>query len=111
MERKLGREVLVRAELPPRDCVPAGGDPLAEVRDRARPEGDVHERIALEDALALGLRVAAADRDHEVGALPLACGGVPEVRREPRVGLLAHGAGVEDDDVRALRRGRLAEPE
>ena len=63
VHRQVGGEVLVRAELPARHRVPAGGDPLAEVRDRARPEGDVDERVPLEDPLALRLRVAAADRD------------------------------------------------
>ena len=111
MERQLRGEVLVCAELPARHGVPAGGDPLAEVRDRARAEGDVDERVALEDALALRLRVAAADRDDEVRALALARSRIPEVGREPRVRLLAHGAGVEDDDVRGLGRGRLPQSE
>ena len=71
LHREVGREVLVRAELAARHRVPAGSDPLAEVRDRARPEGDVDERVPLEDALPLRLRVAAADGDDEVGSLTL----------------------------------------
>ena len=43
---------------------PAGPEPLAEVRDRAGPERDVHERVELEQALTLGLGEAAADGDH-----------------------------------------------
>ena len=109
--RQVGREVLVRAEPPPRDRVAAGGDPLAEVRDRAGAERDVDERVLLEDPLALRLGVAAADRDHEVGPLALAGGGVPEVGGEARVRLLADRAGVEDDDVGLVRRDRLAQAE
>ena len=48
-------------------------DPLAEVRDRAGPERDVHLRVELEDPLLLGLGVAAADGDDEVRVLG-ACG-------------------------------------
>ena len=43
---------------------PAGAEPVAEVRDRARPEGDVDERIELEEPAALRFGVAAADGDH-----------------------------------------------
>ena len=103
MPGQVGREVLVRAELPARHGVPAGGDPLAEVRDRAGPERDVDERVPLEDPLALRLRVAATDGDDEIGPLALACAGVPEVRGEARVRLLADGARVEDDDVGRVR--------
>ena len=41
---QVGRKVLVGAELPARNGEPTRGDPLAEVRDGARAEGDVHER-------------------------------------------------------------------
>ena len=47
-----------------RDALPAGAEPVAEMRDRARAEGDVDERVELEDPLALRLGVAAADGDH-----------------------------------------------
>ena len=69
VQREVGGEVLVRAEPAARNRVAAGGDPLAEVRDRARAERDVDERVLLEDPLALRLRVAAPDRDDEVGSL------------------------------------------
>ena len=75
------------------------------------PERDVDERIALEDPLALRLRVAAADRDDEIGLAALARRRVAEVRGELRVRLLADRARVEDEHVRALRRRRLAEAE
>ena len=77
------------------------------MRDRARPEGDVDERVEVEEPLALRLGVAAADGDHllRVGALEHLR--VAEVRGEPLVGLLADRARVEDEDVRLLLRDRL----
>ena len=68
------------------------------------PEGDVDEGIQVEEALALGLRVAAADGDHRVGAALLERAGLGEVGGEALVGLLADRAGVEDEDVRLLLR-------
>ena len=95
-------------KLAARDADAARAEPLAEVRDRARPERDVDERVPGEDALALRLRVAAADRDHALGVALLQHLRVAEVRREPRVGLLADRAGVEDEHVGLL--GRTASP-
>jgi hypothetical protein len=89
----------------------AGAEPFAEMRDRARPERDVDCRVEREEPLALRLGVAAADRDHELGALALARGRIAHVRRELRVGLLSDRAGVEDDDVRLRLRRRLAQAE
>ncbi len=66
VHRKRRREGVVGAEPPARNRVSARLDPLAEMRDRARPERDVDEGIELEDPLPLGLRVAAADRDYEI---------------------------------------------
>ena len=43
-----------------------------------RPPG-----VAVEDALALGLRVAAADGDDALGVDSVSCDRVPEVGREP----------------------------
>ena len=34
--------------------LPAGPEPLAEVRNRSGPEGDVDERVEVEEPLALG---------------------------------------------------------
>src|SRR5207302_7145813 len=85
--------------------------PRAEVRDRARSERDVHGRIELEQSLTLRLRVAAADGDHRVRLRALAGDRLTDVRGELRVWLLADRAGVEDDHVGLLLRGRLAEAE
>ena len=109
--REVGREVLVRAESTARDRVAARADPLAEVRDRARAEGDVDERVSLEDPLSLRLCVAAADGDDDVGSRALQRARVAEVGGEPRVRLLADRAGVEDDHVGLVGSDRLAEPE
>ena len=103
VHRQVAGEVLVRAEAAARRVAP-GPDPLAEVRDRARPEGDVDLRVELEDPLLLRLGVAAADRDHELGIAPLARAGVAEVRGELRVRLLADRARVEDEHVGVLLR-------
>ena len=65
--RQVAGEVLVRAEPAAVDACATRADPLAEVRDRARPEGDVDLRVEVEDALLLRLGEAAADGDHEVG--------------------------------------------
>jgi hypothetical protein len=88
-----------------------GPDPVGQVRDRAGPEGDVDVRVEVEDPLALRLGVAAADRDHLLRVALLERRGLREVRREALVGLLADGAGVEDEDVRLLLSGGLAEPQ
>ena len=68
VHRELGRErAVVETEAAARDAVPAGAEPLAEVRDRARARTRRRRRVELEDALALRLGVAAADGDHAVG--------------------------------------------
>ena len=109
--REVGGKVLVRTEATAFDREAAGGDPVAEVRYRAGAEGDVDEWIELEDPLSLRLGVAATDGDDHVGTLALHGAGVPEVRREPCVGLLADGARVEDDDVGLVRGSCFAQPE
>src|SRR5919106_6858573 len=111
VSRQLGGEVLVRAELASGDRVTADRDPLAEMRDRSRPEGDVDKGVLLEDPITLRLGVTAADRDHEIGSLALARGRVPEIGGQPGVRLLTHRAGVEHDHVRVVRAHRFAEPE
>ncbi len=109
---KLGGErAVVEPEAAARDPDAARAEPVAEVRDRAGPEGDVDGRVELEDPLALRLRVAAADGDHAVRILALARGRLAEIRRELRVRLLADRAGVEDDDVGLGRRRRLPQSE
>ena len=67
VHRQVAGEVLVRAE-PAARRLSAGADPLAEVRDRARPERDVDLRVELEDPLLLRLGVAAADGDTRSGS-------------------------------------------
>ena len=71
--------MLVRAESTARDRVATGFDPLAEVRDRPWAEGDIDERVSLEDLLSLRLCVAAADCDDDVGSSPLQRARVSEV--------------------------------
>src|SRR5207253_7172359 len=64
-----GKRTVLESEAATRDAEPACTEPLAEVRDRARPERDVDLGIELEQPLSLRLRVAAADRDHGCGVL------------------------------------------
>src|SRR5579884_259891 len=112
MHRQLGGErALVEPEAAARDADTARAEPLREVRDRAGPEGDVDERVALEDPLALRLGVAAAHGYDAIRVLPLPRGGLAQVGGELRIRLLPDRAGVEDDDVGLVRRRRLAEPE
>src|SRR4029453_5157703 len=77
----------------------------------ARAECDVDIRVQIEQTLALSLGVAAADRDHLLRVVPLERGGPRQVRGELRVRLLPDRAGVEDEDVGLLLRGRLPQPE
>ena len=111
---QLARErALVETEAAARDAHAAGAEPFAEMRDRAGTERDVDLRVELEEPLALRLGVAAADGDHRVRLPALAGDRVADVRGEPRVGLLADRAGVEDEHVRVVgesppRRGRAS---
>ena len=89
----------------------AGTEPVAEMRDRPGPERDVDVRVEGEQALALSLRVAAADGHDGARPLALQLRGIAHVSREARVGLLADRARVEDDHVGLVLRRRLAEPE
>ena len=68
-------------------------------------EHHVHPRRLVHDDLAILLRHAAADRDLHAGRDVLDRLEVAEVAVEPVVGVLAHGAGVEHDDVGLLPRG------
>ena len=81
VDRKVRREVLVRPEPSTIDRVATRRDPVAEMRNRARPECDVDERIPLEDAFALRFGVAASDSDDEIGPLALHRAGIPQVAR------------------------------
>ena len=66
-------------------------------------EDDVDPRCALDDGAAVLLRQAAADGDLHVGVAQLGRPQLAEVAVELVVGVLAHRAGVEDDDVGRLR--------
>ena len=112
MHRQLAREAaFVEAEPPACDAETAGAEPLAEMRNRSRPERDVDVRIELEQAVALRFRITAPDGDHLVRVASLDRGGLCEVRRELLVGFLADRAGVEHEDVGVVLRGRLAQSE
>ena len=82
--------------------------------DVVRAEDDVDPGGALDDGAAVLLRHAAADGDLHVGLLELGLAQLAEVAVELVVGVLAHGARVEDDDIgdlgplprRQARRGR-----
>ena len=75
------------------------------------PEGDVDERVEVEEPLALSLGVTAADGDHLLGIGELQHLRVPEVRREPLVRLLPDRARVEDEDVGVFLRDGLPQSE
>ena len=109
--RQVAGEVLVGAEPAAVDTCATRADPLAEVRDRARPERDVDLRIEVEDALLLRLGEAATDGDHEVGILALSRTGIAEVGGELGVRLLADRARVEDDEIGLLLRDGLPQAE
>ena len=111
MRRQVAGELVPLGKAPALDAHASGAEPVCEMRDRAGAEGDVHIGVELEDPLALRLGVAPADRDDPVGVGSLERGGLREVRREALVGLLADGAGVEDDDVGLVGRERFAEAE
>ncbi len=98
--------LLTGAEASP-GTVSFGFQPLPQLGNRARPEGEVHLREMLEQVLALHLGEAAADREQApwIGVLERFC--QPQVRRQPRLGLFANGAGVEDHQVGLLERRRL----
>ena len=102
---------LLETEAAARDTLAARAEPLAEVRDRSWPEGDVHVGIELEEALALCLGVAPAHGDHLLRIALLERPRLGEVCGEALIRLLADRAGVEDEDVRALLLGALTQAE
>jgi hypothetical protein len=75
----------------------------------ARAEREIDEGIALEQLVAHRFGPAAADHDPLCRVATLERGDVHQVLEKPAVRLLADRAGVEDDDVGILGRGRLAE--
>jgi hypothetical protein len=91
---------------------PLGGDRLAreelrELVDLAGPERHVDERELAEHLVLDALRPAPADADHALRVALLERLRLMQVLDEPRIGLLADGARVEEDQVRVLARGRL----
>ena len=109
--QRRGERSVIEPEASSRNALPARAEPRAEMRDRPRTEGDVDERVQLEDAFPLRLGVAAADRDHARRIGTLACSLRAEVRGELRIRLLADRAGVEHDDVGLVGVWCLSEPE
>ena len=77
--------------------------------DLAGAGDEVHPGRALQDLLARDLRHAAGDADDEVRVLLLAPREHAELAEDLGLGLLAHRAGVQEDDARAVsalgRRG------
>jgi hypothetical protein len=97
--RQISREVCPLGE-PAARAVPPGPQPVGQVWDRAGSERDVDERVALEDPLALCLRVASANSDHPLGVVILERLRLGKVRGQSLIGLLTDRARVEHDHVR-----------
>src|SRR5207244_4412945 len=106
-----GEGPVLQAEFPACDAEPAGAQPLAEMRDRARSERHVYVRVEVEEPLALRLRVTPSDGDDFVRVASLDRCGLREMRCELLIGLLANRARVEDEHVVLVLRRRLAETE
>ena len=68
------------------------------------PDDEVDVPHPREQRLALLLRDAAGDGDDEVGPRALERRELADLAAELLLGLLAHAARVEDDEVRVLRR-------
>jgi hypothetical protein len=73
-----------------------------EAADVVGAEDDIDPRGALDDGAAVLLGQAAADGDLQIRVLELGLAQLAEVAVELVVGVLAHGAGVEDDDIGGL---------
>ena len=108
-----------RGSRPRRACCAAARSSRAGRRaDVVGAEDDVDPRGALDDGVAVLLGHAAADGDLHVGVRGLGRAQLAEVAVELVVGVLAHRAGVEDDDVgdvgplapRGGSRGRRSRP-
>ena len=106
--RQVAGELVEGREVPSRHVSP-GLDELAEARDVAGAVGQVDERVQLEQLVLDRLRPAAADDDHLGRIAQLGRARVHQAGVEALVGLLADRAGVEDEHVGVLGRGRLAE--
>ena len=80
-----------------------GSEPMLWVPNTTSTHGALRVIV-----VAVLLRQAAADRDLHPGPLRLDRREVAEVAVEPVVGVLAHRAGVEHDDVGLVALGRRA---
>ena len=111
MLRQVSGEGLVLAEAPSLDSMPARSEPIAEMGNRPGPEGNIDERIELEDPLVLRLGITAAHRHNEVGITPLPGSGITKIGGQLLIGLLPNRACVEDHDVGGRRIVDLAKTE
>src|SRR5690606_13177675 len=88
------------------DLRTAGGaatlDHLGQAVQRLRPEDEIDVGRAPDDRLALLAGDAAADADQQIGSLALERARAPELGDHLLLCLLAHRAGVEQDDVGVL---------
>ena len=111
VEFRLGRKARIEhLRLPPPRS--ASRQHLGQAVIGLRAENKIDERRARQDFLALGLRDAAGDRDHHAAAPALARGFQAADRAEFGKDLfgrlLADMAGIEDDEVGAVRTGGRA---
>ena len=86
-------------------ALPALGDPgqeVGEIVDLRRPCHQVHLRETAEDIVALCLGHAAQDAEDQVGALALELLHEAHLPDRPLLGVRAHRAGVQEDDIGIL---------
>ena len=91
-----------RRRLPP-PVAPAFGDQLRQAVQGLRTEHDIDVRRAGDDGLAFLAGDATADADHQIRIQLLQVPDPPEVVENLLLRLLAHRAGVEQDDVGFFR--------
>jgi hypothetical protein len=79
---------------------------LWELAVLVRTHDQLHQRVASQESGAQPLRHTPQDADHQPGLLPLVGLEMVEPLQNPLLGMLAHGTGVEQNDVRLLWTGR-----
>ena len=104
--RQVARELVEGREMAARQRA-AGPDELAQPADVARAEGEVDERVQIEQLVLHRLRPAAADDDRLAGSRCFGARASIRWLHEAVVGLLADRAGVEDEHVGLAGRRRL----
>ena len=82
-------------------------DQLGDAREFARAADQVHVRQPLEDFLAVLLRHAAEDADHQAGLAALQALELADIAVHALLGVRAHRAGVVEHHVGFLGRGGL----